>query len=513
MKLFKRISDATNNKWKFLVIIFLLFSGISSLVRIPVFFFDFFSNDEAVHIVGSFILNNGGTLYRDIVDNKPPAIYIFYLIAQILFGEGIFSVHLFTTILIIPLIALFIALNFDREKRHMAILSGIFYIVFTSAFIPTDMLATNCEIIMLLFASIAFYFLKFGGNYGLFLSGLFLGFAILGKQQAAIWIPVPIILLYIEKYSLKNSLIKILLFLSSLLIPVITILFLLNALPEFIHWNLTHNIKYTQNPIGIVEVIKRIFKYLIPYLIIISPLIYFFIKGSNKIDRQILKIYLPALILAIISIFAGFRLFPHYFIQMIFPLSILASAYFKDINETKVYLKRFLLYCLIIVLMFNIYTLYFYSKKSSFIEETEPAFREIPKVIKDAGLCPQNKKKDVFVYGYAPLFYYYFYMECNMLPASRFVVPQASITGYIPGNESSYNGKIDPKKYIVEKDRELLLSDLKQNNPLIIIDTSPSGFHHWDKYPLETFNGLNAFVNTNYSKMKELNGFVIYIRR
>ena len=44
--------------------------------------------DEAAHAVGSWVLLDGGRLYTDFVDNKPPLLYAYYALAQILLAGG-----------------------------------------------------------------------------------------------------------------------------------------------------------------------------------------------------------------------------------------------------------------------------------------------------------------------------------------------------------------------------------------------------------------------------------------
>ncbi len=504
-----RLSDK-----KFILFSLLFYIIISSTIRLPVFFFDFFSNDEAAHFIGSIIIKKGFTLYEDFVDNKPPFIYLFYLLSQMIFGEDIKSIHIATTLILIPLIALFISFSFSNKNRLTKILSGIFFIFLTSTYIPTDMLATNCEIVMLFFASIAFIFLKSDTLLGSLLFGLFISLSTLSKQQAAILLFVPILNYLFNKDRLQKIRHLIMIFLGFLIPIGVTIIYFynINNFTNFVYFTIGHNIGYSKNPIEFLDIIYRILKYLLPYILIISPFIYLYIKSRKYIDRSILHIYEPTLALSFIIVFIGFRFFPHYFIQFVFPLSILSASYFTDINVRTKALKLILMYMLIMSISFNIYTFLAYSKKSNFIEETEPLLKKIPESFKDANFC-KNQSEYIFVWGYAPLFYYYFYKECGMLPASRFILPQASIAGYIPGNESQFKDGFNYKKYIITKHRIQLIEDLKRNKPYIIIDTSRNNFHNWKRYPLNSFADLYDFVNKNYFLAKDLEGFEIYIRR
>lgn len=504
------------NERRLCIYSFLFFLILSVLTRLPVFFFDFFSNDEAAHFIGSIILKKGLNLYTDFVDNKPPLIYVFYLFSQAIFGESITAVHITTTVLIIPLIAFFTSLVLIKKNRFTGLIAGSFYIIFTSAYIPTDMFATNCEIVMLLFTSVAFLFLLQDKYKGYFLFGTFIGLATLSKQHAAIWILIPIIAEL--KKDRDKSISKPVLSLIGFSIPLlITILYfyLQGNLEDFIYFTVKHNIGYSQNPIPLSEILKRLFKYLLPFILIISPMLFFYIKGRREIERDILKIFESALLLSVLMIFLGFRFFPHYFIQAVYPLSVLSAFYFRRLEDRAVLLRLFLVYALILILAFNSYTFLSYSKETGFIEETEPLFRVIPQKIKEDGCCNGCFKKNyrhIFIWGYAPLFYYYFYKKCSLLPASRFVLPQASTAGYIPGNESQMKEDFKPEKYLKKEHRDLLIEDLIKNTPAIIIDTSPSNFHNWRRYPLTSFPELNEFIQKNYVFYKNINGYNIYIK-
>ena len=52
--------------------------------------------------MGSWVLLDGGRLYTDFVDNKPPLLYAYYALAQLLLGRGLFGVHAFTAMVSVP---------------------------------------------------------------------------------------------------------------------------------------------------------------------------------------------------------------------------------------------------------------------------------------------------------------------------------------------------------------------------------------------------------------------------
>ena len=58
------------------------------------------SDDEAIYAVVGREMNAGHVLYRDVVDHKPPAIYVVYATTQAIGGPrgGMLLVHLLVTL-------------------------------------------------------------------------------------------------------------------------------------------------------------------------------------------------------------------------------------------------------------------------------------------------------------------------------------------------------------------------------------------------------------------------------
>ena len=109
---------------------------------------DILDVDEAMHLVGSWELLRGRHLYVGFVDNKPPLLYVYYALAQTVFGRGMFAVHLLTVLATVPLIALGVSSFFGHDRR--GVIAGVIYLVASAAYLAHDMHSVNCEILMLL---------------------------------------------------------------------------------------------------------------------------------------------------------------------------------------------------------------------------------------------------------------------------------------------------------------------------------------------------------------------------
>ncbi len=128
--------------------LFALFVLASLLTRWLSLVVEVLDVDETAHAVGSWVLLDGGRLYTDFVDNKPPLLYGYYALAQLLLGRGLLPVHLFTAVLCVPLIAFAASAAFRHDRRGVA--AALVWLVYGASFLAHDMLATSAELVMLL---------------------------------------------------------------------------------------------------------------------------------------------------------------------------------------------------------------------------------------------------------------------------------------------------------------------------------------------------------------------------
>jgi hypothetical protein len=133
------------------------------------------------------------------------------------------------------------------------------------------------------------------------------------------------------------------------------------------------------------------------------------------------------------------------------------------------------------------------------VEDTFPLHREVAAFLK-ADACSAGAR--LFVWGLAPRLY----VESGLRPASRFVLPQETISGHQSGRrQAAVLGQGD--------DRRLLLEDLGRNRPTYVLDLAPAGFHRWDRFPLTIFPELFDLVRRDYEIAGVVDGVVVHRRR
>jgi transcription elongation factor GreA-like protein len=61
--------------------------------------------------------------------------------------------------------------------------------------------------------------------------------------------------------------------------------------------------------------------------------------------------------------------------------------------------------------------------------------------------------------------------------------------------------------------RKQFIDEIIKNPPAIVIDTSPSGYYGYDKFPLKNFSALYELINNNYRFAKRIDMMDIYVHK
>lgn len=494
------------------------FVFISLLTRGLFLGIDILDIDESAHIVGSWELMRGKLLYSDFVDNKPPLLYVYYAFAQILFGRGMFSVHFLTTLLIVPLTAIAASAFYGHDRK--GIIAGVLFLIYSASFFAHDMLAANAEILMMLPGSWALVLIRTEEQCRNPLrtatAGVLIGLAFLLKYQIVFWLPAIAIAATFVCIERREYLrIPVLAFsgISGFFSPLLITYFLFHlhgGSEGLIYWTFTRNISYSANPILLSEALGRAASYLLPFLIVTAFLWYGWIRSIKLYESRYQKLLLSILVIFTFpSALLGFRFFPHYFIQFYVPLSIAAAPFLSNLLQLPLIRigKAFLTYTFICLIGFTIANSVLYFWLQHVYRENDPAFQNVAKKLR-ADRCFQDA--NLFVWGYAPAFYYY----ADLPIASRFaVMAQSGLTGYISGNLESVRGKLPTEKFVIPEHWDWLMNDLSKNTPTYIIDTAPAGIYRWGRYPLQKYPRLHEFVLRNYEPAGSVDRVQIYRRK
>jgi hypothetical protein len=475
--------------------------------------------DEAAHAVGSWVLLEGGRLYTDFVDNKPPLLYAYYALAQLLLGRGLFAVHLFTAVVCVPLTALAASAVFRHDRRGLA--AGLLWLVYGASFLAHDTLAAHAELVLLLPASWAIALVADEGRAArvtpLFLAGLLLGLATLVKHPAAFWLPA--LAWAVLRARLSTGVAawpqRLLALGSGFLAPLLVTWagFAATAGAHgLVYWLVWRNLLYAANPITAAGALERAASYLLPWLLATAPLWWAWCASRPWLDAYGRRLVAGLVAWGLLSALAGFRFFPHYFVPVVFALALGAAPAVARWSERP--LPRagrvFLVATLVLLAGFAAANAWLYLGGSKIYRETDPVYRAVAGRLQ-ADPCFAGSR--LFVWGWAPAFYYEAGLR-GARPASRFaVLAQAGLTGYVPGNPEGAQRREPGEPVRAPVHWDWLMSDLERTPATYVLDTAPAGLYRWDRYPLLDYPRLERHVAEGFELVDEVSRVRVYRRR
>jgi 4-amino-4-deoxy-L-arabinose transferase-like glycosyltransferase len=494
---------------------FLLFVSVAALTRAPFLGVRILDLDESAALLGSWELLRGGRLYVDFVDNRPPLFYLLYAAPQMLLGPGMAAVRLFAALLVLPLTALAASAFYRHDRRGVA--AGLLFLVYGAAFLAHDMQSVSPELLMLLPLGWAAVLLREEADTArplrLLAAGALVGAAALVRQQAAAWLPALAVAVWLGAPGRSpRSKARLAALLGGFVLPLALayVLFVaLGAGDELVFWTWTRNIGYAANPIPAEEALERALSYLLPFLIVTAPLWLAAWRGrslagpahARRLAWLLVAFSLP-------GVFIGWRFFPHYFVPLYLPLARGAAPWTASLVARPLSREARVLLAWPVLLFFasTLVSLALYHGPRAVYEETRPIFGRVAARL---AADPCYGRGPLFVWGFAPQLY----TESGLVPATRFVVPQASLTGYVPGNRAVRAGTVDTRKLVRTADWDRLMGDLETSRPAFILDTAPSGLHGWGAYPVEDFPRLDRFVKSGYDAVAIVDGVWVWRRR
>lgn len=499
--------------WSRTVALFGLYAAVSTLTRLIVTSNVIVNVDESSYMVGAWELLRGHLPYAGFADNKPPLIYVYYALAQLL-GHGLWSVRLITALVTVPLTAFAASAFYRHDRRGVA--AAIGYLVFSASYDAGEMLAVNCELVMMLPLAWAIALLRDERELSrrrMLEVGILVGLASLVKYQAVLWLPaigVAIAAAHPQR-DWKELGRMVACIVGGLLIPVaatISVFAFAGGIEGFLYWNVTHNIGYVLNPTTTSDAIERGARQLIPFLGV-TCVLWLGMTLSFTLDQsRYWKILVGGLVAASFGASTiGLRFFPHYFVQLYVPLAIGAAPWLASIFVWPLSRPAWAvaLYSLTVLAAFTT------SNTMRFVLARPPlnmtSLRVAARLRSDA--CYENSAS-MFVWGSAPIFYYH----AELPLASRFFFPEFPLVPLYAGNRRSTERHARP----IVRDRRgrhwrWLMADLRQNVPTYILDTAPAHLKMWEYFPLHDYPQLERFVRRRYEPIASIDGVQIYRRR
>src|SRR4051812_33027145 len=176
--------------------LFLVLLALTFVLRLPAFFTPVFNSDETFLATQAHVLNDGGQLYEEAIDRKPPIVpYVYAATFSFFETTALWSVRV-VAMLAVALTALLLAIEARRRYGARAgWIAGILFVVAMITFMPQDGQAANFEVFMLPSMTAAILFARRGRG---FLAGVAIAAATLAKQTGAATL-LPVVYLIARK--------------------------------------------------------------------------------------------------------------------------------------------------------------------------------------------------------------------------------------------------------------------------------------------------------------------------
>jgi hypothetical protein len=497
--------------------LFLTFVAVSLATRWLGLMLDVIDMDETAHVVGAWEWLHGRVPYAEFVNNKPPLLYVYYAATQAWLGEGLRWVRLATTVLTVPLTALGVSACFGQSRRGLV--AGLVFLLYSAAFIGHDVLSVNTEILMLLPAAWALASMRDEGRalrpWNAGAAGALVAAAALFRPQGLLFGP-PLALAALwaawQARRLRAGVVAVLVMGAGCAAVVGATWWgfaRLGAADDLVYWVFTNNVAYAANPIALREAAERALSYFVPFLIVTAPLWYASWQAVRAHPRHYHAV-LGALLVAFAlpAALVGFRFYPHYFVQLYVPLAFAAAPVVEGWGHRPISGagRRFAAWTVAMLVLFMLSTVGLYLGPWRVYREIDPVFARVGERLR---ADPCATRGSLFVWGYAPVFYYH----ARLPAASRFVVlAQARLTGYISGNLASVRGEQVVEGVAEPRHWDWLMEDLDARRAAFILDTAPAGIFRWNRYPMREYPRLQGYVDREFEQVDVIDGVRIYRR-
>jgi len=495
------------------------------IMRIP-----FLNCDEMFLSAAAARMLDGRLLYREVVSDKPPLLHLVYL--AVFRAGGLYNqraVQLLGWVwTLLTTGALFLTAR-RGFGAAVGLMSALIYAVFSTTFDPSDMIAANRELFMVLPLAAGAYFLLRGETGGrpwpYLLCGGLSGVAALFKQPAAAnFLAIGVYLLWRTLFlreSPARTAVKAGWVAAGGAVPLALCglyFHLRGTLPDLVRWVFVYGWSYT------VAVPWRqgtnVFGSMLRDLV--APNFLFWGLALASLARRSPRVELPATVFiwiwalcSLAGAAAGRRPYPHYYIQAIPAFSVLAGLGLSVLRERVFHggrsvvvrsLAAGLLILGVLVPIVYAHAIRAQSAAGMYLPGSYRLWGPRQAVCRDEPIAdyvrsttPSGAK--ILVWGFAPGIYVLSRRVCG----SRFITAEFPV-GAVPGGPGS--ARID-----MPGAADLLLADLDRERPLLIVDTSGNERYEYGNFPLGRFPTLWAYVSEHYRLAATVDLCPIYRRR
>jgi hypothetical protein len=476
---------------------------LCALLRSVSLFRPCLSDDEATYATVGREMLAGQGLYKDVVDHKPPAIYVVNELTQAIGGPttGMLLLH-GLLIVVVWATGLILARLAGRDDRRLGMFAALMWVVFTTTLFDCDSLAANCELFMMLpLAASAYVFVRSGPSMArLPLAGGLVGVAILFKYQAGIQLVFYAVAWLVSCKSVARRFAGVAALAGGAVVPLAVAIAWLaanGALADAWFW-LRFNFSYIaagSNATFPAMLTRAGFAVLAA-----APLYWLALKTLRNQPRSPFWYFILGWIVAsAAAITVGGRFFGHYFHQLTAPLAVLAAP-----AAAELWHRRQAIFTVLLAVPATIFFVLGVEHDAimELAGEPDPDYASVA-----AWLDAHGRPSDsLCIWGNSPVLYF----EAARPLGCRFVFANY-ITGSSPATSLQTDPHVDASRYAVPEAWPMMEHDLTERRPTFIVDASPGDVGYYGKFPPSAFP-LGAILARDYAPEATVAGMRIYRR-
>lgn len=478
-------------------------------LRLPTNGVQILNVDEADFAVESGVLLDGGRPYVDFVEKKPPLVY--YLYAGALRMVGRYNLPAFRLLLIGYVLASALVLAAIARRLYgdkVALLVAPLYAVTVSVGLPMDVHAANSETLFLL-PLLAGTWCWLCCRERAIAAGVCLGLAALIKQQAAMQLIILLAASWLERERPRRAA----LLCVGFALPwtaALAALAMAGCLGEFVYWTVGVNRYYIANGNSLASGL-RLLAGALALLVGFAPgvwiaglarLVYELVRREER--RRVVALWAIG---SLVPISLGGRFFPHYFLQLLPPLVLLASAgaiavWDRLALRSAARLAGALAAPALLVVAPATRMAGFRDTEALSVPHATPAARALAAWVRDH-TAPADR---VVFWGYGSALYYL----SQRRPATRF--PYVTyLVGAVEGTPAWWSPFHPSRPLEIPRAWDLFFEDLERHPPSLFVDTARPGYFGFYKFPPARYPRLQAFLDARYVR-SEVEGFPVWSR-
>ncbi|CAN5475254.1 hypothetical protein BH11MYX1_BH11MYX1_36380 [soil metagenome] len=478
--------------------------GLCTAVRAISLFWPCISDDEATYSVVGREMLRGRALYLEIVDHKPPAIYLVNEVCQAIGGPvgGQLVLHALLILAVwgTAMVLARISRRLGSDART-AWIAALLYIVFTTTLIDTDSLAANCELFMMLplAASVELFLAE-----RFLLAGVLVGVAMLFKYQAGIQLPLFGLTILIRERRLPLQIVahgvSIAIGCAATIATAAAYLHLHGALDAGWFW-FRFNFAYIDTGSSTAKLTAMASR--IGLVIAGAAPLYLWAARAavgHKHRRPHRAFVLGWLAASALAIIVGGRFFGHYFHQVTAPLAVLAAPAAAAFAQRH---GRLFIAALAVPAALFFALAAGHEQIMRAAGEPDPDYASVVAYL-DAHGTPEDA---LCVWGNSPVLYF----AAARPLGCRFVFSNY-ITGMSPATPSQTDPDLDSSRNAVPVATQMMIADLAQREPMFFIDASIGNVGFYGKYPPAKFPWLAKILACRYAPEVDIAGMRIYRR-